>query len=290
MLCAPDEGPVAERLVRPQKGLYRLEWFDDDPAVEFHPSVSEMFALLRENGFELLDFRELFAPEDAVDHEYYDTVPAEWAKRWPDEEIWRRAPARVSVPPAPPLLLASRSPQRRAILEQLGVPFEVALPQFEEAVGGADPAETVRENARGKARSVAGVAAERPVLGVDTEVVVEGRVFGKPGERLRGRGDAGGARRPDARGRLGLCLLTPGWEEVEHEVTRVSFRELDARDLAAYVGTGEWEGRAGAYAVQGRGAALVERIEGDYLNVVGLPAALLVRLLAERFPGVYGFG
>ena len=196
----------------------------------------------------------------------------------------------MSVPPAPPLLLASRSPQRRAILEQLGVPFEVVLPQFEEAVGGSDPAETVRENARGKARSIAEVAAERPVLGVDTEVVVGGRVFGKPGnvseaeamlEALAGRTHEVVS---------GLCLLTPGWEELEHEVTRVSFRVLDARDLAAYIGTAEWEGRAGAYAVQGRGAALVERIEGDYLNVVGLPAALLVRLLAERFPGVYGFG
>ena len=88
MLCGPDEGPVVERLVRPQKGLYRLEWTDDDPGVEFHPSGSELFALLRANGFELLDFRELFAPEDAVDHKYYDTVPAEWAKRWPDEELW----------------------------------------------------------------------------------------------------------------------------------------------------------------------------------------------------------
>ena len=196
----------------------------------------------------------------------------------------------MSVPPAPPLVLASRSPQRRAILEQLGVPFEVALPQFEEVVGGADPAETVRENARGKARSVAGVAAERPVLGVDTEVVVEGRVFGKPGNAFEAEAmlEALAGRTHEVVS--GLCLLTPGWEEVKHEVTRVSFRELDARDLAAYIGTGEWEGRAGAYAVQGLGAALVERIEGDYLNVVGLPAALLVRLLAERFPGVYGFG
>ena len=196
----------------------------------------------------------------------------------------------MSVPPAPPLLLASRSPQRRAILEQLGVPFEVVLPQFEEAVGGDDPSETVRENARGKARSVAGVAAERPVLGVDTEVVVEGRVFGKPGNAFEAEAmlEALAGRTHEVVS--GLCLLTPGWEEVEHEVTRVSFRELDARDLAAYIGSGEWEGRAGAYAVQGRGAALVERIEGDYLNVVGLPAALLVRLLAERFPGVYGFG
>ena len=89
MLCMPDHGQVAERLVRPQKGIYRLEWWDDDPGVEFHPSTSEMFAVLRSNGFELLDFRELFAPDDAVDHEYYSTVPAEWAKRWPDEEIWR---------------------------------------------------------------------------------------------------------------------------------------------------------------------------------------------------------
>jgi septum formation protein len=196
----------------------------------------------------------------------------------------------VSVPPAPPLLLASRSPQRRAILEQLAVPFEVVLPQFEEAVGGKNPKKTVRENAQGKARSIAGVADERPVLGVDTEVVVEGRVFGKPRNASEAEAmlEALAGRTHEVVS--GLCLLTPGWEEVEHEVTRVSFRELDARDLAAYIGTGEWEGRAGGYAVQGRGAALVERIEGDYLNVVGLPAALLVRLLAERFPGVYGFG
>ncbi|HEY8727246.1 MAG TPA: Maf family protein, partial [Gaiellaceae bacterium] len=65
---------------------------------------------------------------------------------------------------------------------------------------------------------------------------------------------------------------------------------LTPRDLGAYVASGEWEGRAGGYAIQGLGAALVRRIEGDYLNVVGLPAALLVRLLAERFPGLYGFG
>jgi SAM-dependent methyltransferase len=88
-LCMPDEGPVGERLARPQKGIYKLEWYDDDPGVEFHPSTSEMFAILHSNGFELLDFRELFAPEEAVDHEYYVHLPAEWAKRWPGEEIWR---------------------------------------------------------------------------------------------------------------------------------------------------------------------------------------------------------
>ncbi len=88
----------------------------------------------------------------------------------------------------------------------------------------------------------------------------------------------------------GLCLLTPAWEVVETAATRVTFRALTPRDLAAYVASLEWEGRAGGYAIQGRGAALVERVEGDYLNVVGLPAGLLVRLLVERFPGLYGLG
>ena len=188
----------------------------------------------------------------------------------------------MSVPPAPPLVLASTSPQRRAILEQLGIPFDVVPPRYEEL--GDEPV----EHAAGKARSVP--ADERPVLGVDTTVVCGGAVYGKCAsageaeavlERLSGRTHEVVS---------GLCLRTPAWEELHREVTRVTFRALTPRDLAAYVATGEWKGRAGAYAIQGRGAALVERIEGDYLNVVGLPAALLVRLLAERFPGVYGFG
>jgi septum formation protein len=88
----------------------------------------------------------------------------------------------------------------------------------------------------------------------------------------------------------GLCLLTRAWEEVVHETTRVTFRALTPRDIAHYIREEEWRDRAGAYAIQGLGASLVERIEGDYLNVVGLPGPLLVRLLGERFAGVYGFG
>lgn len=198
----------------------------------------------------------------------------------------------ADAPPAAPLLLASRSPQRRAILEQLGIPFDVVEPRYEEVPPPelADATEVVREHAQGKARSVADDAGDRPVLGVDTEVVLQGRIFGKPA-------DATEAERmlEELSGRThvvmsGLCLLTPGWEVVEHEGTRVTFRELTPRDLAAYLETGEWEGRAGAYAIQGLGAALVKRIDGDYLNVVGLPGALLVRLLADRFAGTYGFG
>jgi septum formation protein len=88
----------------------------------------------------------------------------------------------------------------------------------------------------------------------------------------------------------GLCLRTVAWEELHAESTFVTFRTLTPRDLAHYVAADEWNGRAGAYAIQGLGASLVERIEGDFLNVVGLPGALLVRLLSVRFPGTYGFG
>jgi len=197
----------------------------------------------------------------------------------------------VSAPPAPPLLLASTSPQRRAILTQLGIPFDVVAPRYEERDSpDADASRLVRDHALGKARSVAAEAGDRPVLGVDTTVVLGGRIYSKPAhageaeqmlEELSGRTHAVVS---------GLALVTPAWEHVEAAATLVGVRTLTPRDLAWYVATGEWEGRAGGYAIQGRGAALVERVEGDYLNVVGLPAALLVRLLAHHFPGLYGFG
>jgi septum formation protein len=197
----------------------------------------------------------------------------------------------ADAPPAPPLLLASTSPRRIAILEQLGVPFEVVPPRYDEQpMQGVDAVELVRTHAREKARSVADDAGDRPVLGVDTDVVLDGRIYGKPQNATDAEvmlEELSGATHLVV---SGLALVSPGWEIVEHESTRVTFRDLTARDLAAYLATGEWEGRAGAYAIQGRGAALVRRIEGDYLNVVGLPAALLVRLLAEHFAGVYGFG
>jgi septum formation protein len=197
----------------------------------------------------------------------------------------------LSTPTTFPILLASTSPQRRAILEQLGIPFDVVTPRYDEPdAERGDAVELVRRHAQEKARSVAGEGGERPVLGVDTAVVLGGRIFGKPGHPAEAERMLEALSGKTHLVLSGLCLITPGWELVEHESTRVTFRELTPRDLAAYVTTGEWEGRAGGYAIQGRGAALVHGIEGDYLNVVGLPAALLVRLLAERFAGVYGFG
>ncbi len=197
----------------------------------------------------------------------------------------------MSAPPVAPLLLASTSPQRRAILEQLGIPFDVVAPDYmEHDPPDADVVELVREHARGKARSVAAAARERPVLGVDTAVSLGGRVLGKPADATEAEAMLEALAGKTHVVVSGLCLVTPGWEVVEHETTSVTFRELAPRELAHHLAHGEWEGRAGAYAIQGRGAALVERVEGDYLNVVGLPGSLLVRLLAERFPGAYGFG
>jgi septum formation protein len=198
----------------------------------------------------------------------------------------------ADAPPAAPLLLASRSPQRRAILQQLGIPFDVVAPRYEEAAPPelADATQIVRDHAQGKARSVAADAGDRPVLGVDTEVVLQGEIFGKPADATDAERMLEALSGQTHVVMSGLCLLTPGWEVVAHEGTRVTFRELTPRDLATYVATGEWEGRAGAYAIQGRGAALVRSIDGDYLNVVGLPASCLIRLLAERFAGTYGFG
>ena len=182
-----------------------------------------------------------------------------------------------------PLILASTSPQRRAILTQLRIPFEVVPPDFHEA-----PGTSPLERAAGKARSVDG--GERPVLGVDTEVLFDGGLLGKPGNATEAE-----AMLESLSGRThevcsGLCLRTQAWEELHTESTLVTFRTLTPRDLAHYLAADEWQGRAGAYAIQGLGASLVERIEGDFLNVVGLPGALLVRLLSSRFAGAYGFG
>jgi septum formation protein len=184
-----------------------------------------------------------------------------------------------------PLVLASTSPQRRAILEQLRIPFEVVAPEYvEDDEAGVTPVELVRGHAEGKARSVH--RGDRLTLGVDTTVVLDGRVYGKAADRA----DAARVLR-ELSGRMhtvvsGLCLLGPGFEVVEDDATEVTFREVSPELLELYLGSGEWEGRAGAYAIQGLGGRLVERIDGDYLNVVGLPGALLVSLLERYAPAL----
>jgi septum formation protein len=183
------------------------------------------------------------------------------------------------------LTLASTSPQRRAILEQLRIPFDVVTPSYvEHDPPGADPAELVRAHAEGKARSVH--VDGRVTLGVDTTVLLDERIYGKPIDRDDARRMlnelSGGVHRVLS----GVCLLGAEREVVRHEVTDVTFRVLSHELVDAYLESGEWQGRAGAYAIQGLGGRLVERIEGDYLNVVGLPGALLISLLERNAPNL----
>jgi len=195
-----------------------------------------------------------------------------------------RAQAQVTDDPARQrLVLASTSPQRRAILEQLRIPFEAVAPTYEEHdPRAADPVELVRAHAVGKARSAH--RDRRATLGVDTTVHLDGRIYAKPDDA-----DDALAMLQELSGRThsvlsGLCLITGTGETVGHAETLVTFRRLGGDAIAAYVASGEWEGRAGGYAIQGLGGRLVERIAGDYLNVVGLPGALLVRTLERELP------
>jgi septum formation protein len=175
------------------------------------------------------------------------------------------------------LVLASRSPQRRAILQQLGVPFLERPTDVVEQDAG-DPEAVASENALRKALA-AGANEGEIVLGVDTLVATEVEIWGKPPNaeaaaetlrRLSGRTHAVVS---------GITLLRAGGDvQSATAITQVSFRALDDALVEWYVASGEWEGRAGGYAIQGRGAALVEGIAGDYLNVVGLPVATLIDL------------
>jgi septum formation protein len=178
---------------------------------------------------------------------------------------------------APKLVLASRSPQRRAILERLGVPFEVRATDVVEVDEGA-PVAVAGENALRKAVAADGRPGE-VVLGVDTLVAIGIDIWGKPPTEAAARETL-----RDLSGRThevvsGVALVDDdGSVRATTAVTSVTFRALDEPTVEWYLRSREWEERAGGYAIQGRGGALVERIEGDYLNVVGLPVGALLEL------------
>ena len=182
------------------------------------------------------------------------------------------------------VVLASRSPQRRALLQSLGVEFEVAEPMVTEVTEG-EPRELVMENARWKASAVA--AKERPgtlVIAGDTEVVLEGQALGQPADREEARAhlERLSGREHEVLG--ALALLGPEEEDGRPRsregltASRVRFRSLEPGLLDAYLASGEWEGRAGSYAIQGLGSALVDGVDGDVSNVIGLPIPLLLEL------------
>lgn len=178
------------------------------------------------------------------------------------------------------LVLASRSPQRRAILEQLGISFSVEVPQVEELEEG-PPHEVALENAYRKAAAIAGESTNGPVLGVDTVVSLGARLYGKPADPDDARATLAALAGRRHAVISGVCLIVDGRPRTAAASTWVQFRALDERLIDWYVASGEWRERAGGYAIQGRGAALVAAIEGDYLNVVGLPVATLLELAPD---------
>ena len=183
------------------------------------------------------------------------------------------------------LVLASRSPRRADLLTSAGYDFEVAPADIDERLlDGETPAAHVRRLAREKAARVARDHPGAIVLGADTVVVLDAVMLGKPAD------DADAA---SMLGRLsgrthdvltGVALHTRNAQRCDVDSTRVTFRELTAAEVAWYVGSGEPGGKAGAYAIQGRAARFVTRIEGSYTNVVGLPIALVDHLLREFLP------
>ena len=170
------------------------------------------------------------------------------------------------------LYLASQSPRRTELLTQVGIDHTVVSSAYEEANKGYDdPIEMVKEQALGKARCAVGIPEGGIVLGADTIVVLDNEVLGKPQdeadarrmlERLSGRSHSVVT---------GVALLIKGDEVVFHNETKVYFKELAPFEIESYIASGEPMDKAGAYGIQGKGALWVEKIEGSYTNVVGLP-------------------
>ncbi|HYK81803.1 MAG TPA: nucleoside triphosphate pyrophosphatase [Gemmatimonadales bacterium] len=187
------------------------------------------------------------------------------------------------------IVLASRSPRRRQLLEMLEIPFRVVAPEVIEARAANEAPEAyVTRLARAKAAAVAARERDAVVLAADTTVVLRGQVFEKPGSpgeaaemlhRLQGR---------KHQVMTAVAVARNGRLEHELDVTDVTFRTLSDDAIAAYVATGEPLDKAGAYAIQGKGAALVEGIRGDFFGVMGLPLRLALELL-ERFGVPYRF-
>lgn len=182
------------------------------------------------------------------------------------------------------IILASESPRRQSLLHQMGIDFTISPANITEDLSiSASPEQLVRSIALQKARYVLSSLEEGVVIAADTVVCREGRVMGKPIDR-----DDAYAMLSQLSGHThqvmtGLCVAEPGAEpDVEVEITNVFFRSLTDADVHNYLNHSEWLDKAGGYGIQGRGALLVERIEGCYYNVVGLPLNRLNMMLRRK--------
>jgi septum formation protein len=187
-------------------------------------------------------------------------------------------------------VLASGSPQRRELLARLGVPFTIRVPEAAELEHGSDPAAVALENALRKARAGLVPSAAEAVLGCDTIVVLDGTIYGKPADEAQARATIGALGGRTHEVISGVALLLGHAEGIEERTalarSRVTFKALDEALLDWYVSTGEWRGRSGGYAIQGRtGARLALGVEGELENVVGLPLRTVRELVPELFGG-----
>lgn len=180
------------------------------------------------------------------------------------------------------IILASSSPRRRELLSKAEVKFDICIKSVDETIPeGMSPAEGAEHTAAVKAMAVAFMNTEAVVIGADTIVVLDGEILGKPKDkadaadmlkRLSGR---------DHEVITGVCLAYKGNYETFHCSSKVKFYELTDDEIRHYVASGEPMDKAGAYGIQGKGMMLVESINGDYCNIVGLPVALTVRKIKE---------
>lgn len=184
------------------------------------------------------------------------------------------------------LILASQSPRRRELLKLITEDFLVRPSDFDEdLVEEKDPAELVKLLAREKARSVE-YTPEDVVIGCDTVVALDGRVFGKPADREVAREML---RQLSGKTHIvlsGVCVIAKGREISFVTETKVTFYPLTEEEIEAYLDTGEPFDKAGAYGIQGKGGLLVREIWGDYNNVVGLPVASLAKILRKMDIGL----
>lgn len=185
------------------------------------------------------------------------------------------------LPAHPRVVLASQSPRRRDLLTMIGIAHTVRPADIDETVlAGERPLDAVERLARTKARTIAAVEHEAVIIGSDTIVVIDGRILNKPT-------DAADAREMlrTLRGRThvvhtAVAVVTPTGEAAGVETVAVTFRSLTDAEVDAYIGTGEPMDKAGSYGIQGYGATIVERIDGDFFAVMGLPLVRLTNLLA----------
>jgi septum formation protein len=181
------------------------------------------------------------------------------------------------------LILASTSPARRALLDALGLRYRVERPEVEEDVPAGTPVEeAVRMLALRKARAVASRHPEAWVLGADQLGEVEGRLLGKPADRAAAREQLRALLGRTHRLLTAVALVQGGEESLAVDEVRLGFHPLEDEELERYLDTGEWEGCAGGYRIEGRGQTLVATLDGDRTSVMGLPMLAVVRLLRAR--------